>query len=498
MKHILIRRMPMIMVLLVFLAAAGCGGSTPEIDAQAVLRSLLEQVAFDTELSEVGDYAALYFPGLPEGTEVQLYMGNGCFADEVALLILPETADDDSAMQSVKDHIAELREQFTNYFPEEVEKIEHAVTYQSGRVLFLCITNDDTNASLILDHAVDLSDQLPGQETQPDPEAAENEPDLPPVWTPVEEYPALQSKSGTYQDYGNNVIRVDNAAFDQYSYVDSSAQAYADIVNRAADALAGKTTVYNLAIPTAIGVVLPDDIAQILPGYTDQGAATRDLFAKMSDRVVTVDCFDNMRKHRDEYLYFRTDFHWNGRGAYYAYESFCEAAGMEAIPLEEHTEKQFDGFLGALYWNYAGEDPALGDAPDTVLAYCPKSASASMIYTDQEGNTHPWDIITDVSDWAASAKYSTFAAADSPFAVFTNPEVADGPVCVIVKESFGNALLPYLVDHYSTVYEIDYRYWEGDLIEFTLEQGADNLIFANNLSMISSSLLIGKLAGIVG
>ena len=499
MKHIdHTRPVRLILALLLFLFTAGCGGSAPEIDAQAVLRSLLEQVAFDTELSEVGDYATLYFPNLPEGTQVRLYTGSGYYADEAALLTLPEGADGDAAMQAVQNHIAELREQYRNYLPAEVDKIDHAVTRQSGRVIFLCITNDSANAALILDHAADPSYQLPGRETPPEPETTDNEPDLPSAPALVEEYPAPQSKSGTYHNYGNYVIPVDNAAFELYDYAEPSAEAYAALVSKAADALAGETTVYDLAIPTAIGIVLPDDIAQILPGYTDQGEAIQNLFAKMSDRVVTVDCFDNLMMHRDEYLYFRTDFHWNGRGAYYAYEAFCQAAGFEAIPLEVRAEKQFDGFLGALYWNYSAEDRALGDEPDTVFAYCPKSASAAMTFTDQEGNTYPWDIITDVSGWKASAKYNTFAGSDNPFAVFTNPEVTDGSVCVIVKESYGNALLPYLVDHYSTVYEIDYRYWEGNLIEFALAQGADDLIFANNLSMIRSNLMIGKLAGIIG
>lgn len=291
---------------------------------------------------------------------------------------------------------------------------------------------------------------------------------------------------------------MDDAAFELYDYAEPSAEAYAALVSKAADALAGKTTVYDLAIPTAIGVVLPDDIAQILPGYTDQGEAIQNLFSKMSDRVVTVDCFGDLMMHRDEYLYFRTDFHWNGRGAYYAYEAFCRAAGFDAIPLEERAEKQFDGFLGALYWNYSGEDPALAGDPDTVFAYCPKSAGVGMTFTGREGNTYPWDIITDVSGWKASAKYNTFAGSDNPFAVFTNPDVTDGSVCIVVKESYGNALLPYLVDHYSTIFEIDYRYWEGNLIEFAMEQEADDLIFANNLSMIRSNLMIGKLAGIIG
>ena len=70
-------------------------------------------------------------------------------------------------------------------------------------------------------------------------------------------------------------------------------------------------------------------------------------------------------------------------------------------------------------------------------------------------------------------------------------------VAIVVKESFGNALLPYLVDHYSTIYEIDYRYWTGDLVSYAKQVGADEMIFANNLGMISTSVMVAKLANII-
>ena len=167
---------------------------------------------------------------------------------------------------------------------------------------------------------------------------------------------------------------------------------------------------------------------------------------------------------------------------------------MEPYTLEERTEKKFGGFLGALYWNHSNEDPVLKANSDTVEAFLPHSSSATMEFTDQNGQTLPWSIISDVSDWRASTKYSTFAGADNPLAVFTNPEVNDGSICVVIKESYGNALLPYLVDHYNTIYEIDYRYWDGNISAFAAEKKADDLIFANNLSMIGSNLLLGKLA----
>ncbi|MBE6617801.1 MAG: hypothetical protein E7627_07695 [Ruminococcaceae bacterium] len=315
---------------------------------------------------------------------------------------------------------------------------------------------------------------------------------------PPVEIPTLTSKSGTYHDYGNGIIRVDNHAFEEYGYVDSAAAYYAGLVNSVAEALYGDTQVYCMALPTAIGIVLPDDIAAIFPRFEDQGEAIHKLYAKITDAVTTVNCYDNLMPHRDEYLYFRTDFHWNGPAAYYAYEAFCREKGIRPYTLEERTEVQFDGFLGALYNNSCDQDPILAEEPDVVLAYRPYSAAATMKYTDWSGNVRDWNIIYDVSTWAPSSRYSTFAGGDSPFAEFTNPQVTDGSVCIVVKESYGNALLPYLVDHYSKIYEIDYRYWDGNLVEFAREQGADDLIFANNMSMIRSQYLIAMLDEIIG
>ena len=100
----------------------------------------------------------------------------------------------------------------------------------------------------------------------------------------------------------------------------------------------------------------------------------------------------------------------------------------------------------------------------------------------------------DVTGWDAGTLYNTFAAGDNPISILENDNVTDGSVCVVVKESYGNALMPYLIDHYSIIYEVDYRYWDGNLIDFAKEVGADDMIFANNLMMISSDLLVAKLA----
>ncbi len=276
---------------------------------------------------------------------------------------------------------------------------------------------------------------------------------------PTHDYPELKSKNGTFSTYSSGAIRVDNAAFSVCGTLsDSVTSKYAALVSEVADSLNGKTKVYSLIIPTSYGVTLPDDIKTQIANYADQGENITKVFSKMSENVTPVYCYDDLMTHRDEYLYFRTDHHWNGKGAYYAYTAFCRTKGIEPYTLEEREKKEFDGFLGTMYQNN-GKDKNLLPA-DTVEVFLPVSANATMKFTNTEGTTYDWPIVKDVSEWSSGAKYNTFAGSDNPITEFTNPDVADGSVLIVVKESFGNALLPYLVDHYSKIYEIDYRYLE--------------------------------------
>ena len=153
--------------------------------------------------------------------------------------------------------------------------------------------------------------------------------------------------------------------------------------------------------------------------------------------------------------------------------------------------------MGGLYQNAAKKDPILGANPDTVYAYGPK-CDVTMRFYDKKGNSTLWPVIANVDEWTESSKYSCFAGSDNPLTLFKNADLAgEGSVCVVVKESFGNALMPYIADHYETVYEIDYRHWDGNLAEFVKEVGAQDVLFANNMSMLRNDMLIGMLGEII-
>lgn len=305
------------------------------------------------------------------------------------------------------------------------------------------------------------------------------------------DYPAIESDA-KIKDY-KGVVVVGDTAYELYTYRENSAKAYAKVVNKLAKQLDGKAQVYDMVIPLSSGITFPDNLQDQVDSTNQREAMTK-IMDQMSDKVQTVDIYDALMSHRTDYIYFRTDHHWTALGAYYAYTALCESMGIEPEALEDYETVDFEGFLGSFYNDTESEK--LKKNPDTVTAYIPK-AETKMHVTPAKGEEYDWDLINDVNTYGASLKYSTFIASDNPFTVIKNQELSDGSSCIVVKESFGNAFVPFLADHYQTIYVVDYRYWNGNLADLAKKKEVKDVILLNNLSMIRNQYLVGQLQGVI-
>lgn len=480
------------------------------VQAADLFHTLLTTVKYDQPLTDLSISAEFTYMGLPADAKIVMYQfTSGSCKDELTWIRVAKASDVETAKSVVEAHLEEVAYDAERYYPAEEPKVVAAQTWYSGNDIILCITNDYENVKSILADASKVQkkpddvtygsmteqpavtepteDSTQPHTTEPD------ETDPPATEPPVVGYPKLTSQSGTWRDGGNAMI-VDNMAYEYYSYDANRASKYASLVSKAANQLQGQTDVYCMVIPTSIGVVLPDDIIPQYSGYEDQCARLEEIYGMMDSSVKVVNIYDKLMQHRDEYLYYRTDWHWSGIGAYYGYERFCEVKGVEPYTMDQRRSHAYEGYLGP----FAGKSSSLSATPDTVYAYEPFfDEQVSMVFTDTNGNDISWPVIADGDSYGASGKYLIFAAGDQPIAEFTNEGVTDGSVAIVVKESFGNALMSYVVDHYSTVYEIDYRHWNGNLVEFAREVGADDLIFANNIGMVRSGDRIAELSRLI-
>lgn len=291
-----------------------------------------------------------------------------------------------------------------------------------------------------------------------------------------------------------SVYVADDTAFSLYGFTQEAANQYIDTISALANKVDSDVTVYDIVVPISTGIYLDEKLQKEL-GCSDEQAAIQYIYDNMDDKVVTVDAFTALKNHSDEYLYFRTDHHWTALGAYYAYSQFMKEKGITPTSLGKYETMVFDGFIGTLY-AASNQTPSLAENPDVVTAYIPL-ATNKMTYTDIDGNVNEYDIIYDVSDWSSDSKYNCFIAGDQPFEEIHNPNMSDGSSCVVIKESFGNAFVPFLVDHYENVYVVDYRYYPEGLTALIRDKGIKDVIFINNISAATTSSLVSNIAEIV-
>jgi hypothetical protein len=269
------------------------------------------------------------------------------------------------------------------------------------------------------------------------------------------------------------------------------------LINKFAAQVEGKATVYDMIVPLHYQIALSRDTAAKY-GASDNENAINYMYSGLSDGIVKVDALSELISHNTEYLYYRTDHHWTARGAYYAFVAFCEAKNIAPTPLEDYERLQFDGFLGTLYAE-AEQPSAMKSNPDFVEAFVPKGTN-SISVTEKSGNVVEYQVVnkkTDVWYPAAGAKYNCFIAGDNPISKISNLQKNDGSSIVIVKESYGNAFVPFLVDSYETVYVIDYRHWSGDLADFVTDKGIDDVLFLNVINATSTKARVDEMSEIL-
>lgn len=289
-----------------------------------------------------------------------------------------------------------------------------------------------------------------------------------------------------------NLYVKDGAAYSIYYYSQEAADIYTSALSQAAKALEGKTNVYSILVPTNSGVMLSEQELEDLGGADQQQAIH--YYYSLMDGVNTISTLDTLREHNDEYLYFRTDHHWTQLAAYYVYQNFCEAKGFEPHKLEEFQKMTFSPFLGTFYQELQNADMAQN--PDSVDAYVPMGTN-DMKYWETSGNEVEWKVIQDVSTWNENSKYACYIGGDRPLAIIENPTITDGSSCLVVKESYGNCFVPFLVDHYQTVYIMDFRYTQNNVMDFVTENNIQDLIMINNTSIIASPDVATTIAGLL-
>ncbi len=191
-----------------------------------------------------------------------------------------------------------------------------------------------------------------------------------------------------------------------------------------------------------------------------------DLVLKTVDENIQGTVIDLRKEFLDNPTYFyKTDHHWTAAGAYRAYTAWCYVHNITPFSLDDFTLADApEAFFGTL----SSKAPGIITAGD--IFQFPTVSPLTTVNAD--GNAIPF---YDFDALTAKDKYRFFLCGNHGITTIENPTCSNGNTIVIIKDSFANCMVPYLVPHYKTIVLIDERYAVTDAAALAVDIGANEI-----------------------
>nr|MBR4281347.1 hypothetical protein [Clostridia bacterium] len=233
--------------------------------------------------------------------------------------------------------------------------------------------------------------------------------------------------------------------------------------------------VHLLAVPSA-AAVYPERLPAQAP-VADEAA----LLAAAEKETMVLPLLPALLARKDAALYYATDHHWTVAGARVGYEVACAALKLEAEAKKPAVSMR--GFYGSFYARY----PLPWVQADT-FSYVPYENLRLTVNGEEKQG------ILDADALAGRDKYAALLYGNHALIELHN-NAAQGTLLVI-KDSYANALLPALAQHYSRVIAVDPRYFAGNIVDLVNEYEGDAILCVYGMNTLAAGRTIALLEGL--
>lgn len=247
------------------------------------------------------------------------------------------------------------------------------------------------------------------------------------------------------------------------------------------------TKVTFLPVPSA-GTILTDK----LPEHAVLYDADK-LYRQAEGSLAHVDLLDIrpwlLKERERSPVYFKTDHHWTMEGAYQGYAAWCSRKGLTPKPLAFFEPKvQSGAFYGTLY----SKAPVFQAKPDRFLL--PMNISESEVLIDGKSTDNKC-YKCGIYDWEkldTKDKYGVYFGGNfGRIDIHTGSK--NGKKLLIIKDSFANSIVPFLMQHYETITMLDFRYFQESALELIQSEHADEVLALYEMSNFAQDINFFKI-----
>ena len=184
-------------------------------------------------------------------------------------------------------------------------------------------------------------------------------------------------------------------------------------------------------------------------------------------------------------LYYKSDHHWTTHGAFIAYQKYFKDKYKIPYSLDDfNIRKVSDDFNGTSSSLALG----LSTKDDIYIFDRPNSLIVNYVYENKITNSlYNYDYLN------KKDKYSMFLDNNHALIEIKNTLIDNDSSILVIKNSYANAFIPFLVNHYSNIYVIDLRYYPLSVSDYIKEKNIDDILILYNLKNMYDDMSIVKL-----
>ncbi|OON97938.1 MAG: hypothetical protein ATN36_02100 [Epulopiscium sp. Nele67-Bin005] len=175
----------------------------------------------------------------------------------------------------------------------------------------------------------------------------------------------------------------------------------------------------------------------------------------------------NTYKH--DYIFYKTDHHWTTRGAYYGYVEFCKIYGISPIDLKLETVST--DFYGTLFskgnFSFA--------TPDAIEIFVPENE----VTVNYVGSNTITNSLYEMSYLETKDHYSIFLDNNHPL-IQISTDAQTSKKLLIIKDSYANCFIPFLVGHFDEIHVIDLRYINFNIANYARTNNLEDILILYN------------------
>lgn len=219
----------------------------------------------------------------------------------------------------------------------------------------------------------------------------------------------------------------------------------------------------------------------------DQGKIMDSIYNTLDSSVYSFDARKTLKKHSEEYLYYKSDHHWTSLGAFYTYQAWQKQQGNDDVSLKDYDQYVVsNNFRGTL----ANGSGSFG-IKDDITIFVNKNLSDYYVQEPKQKNKGS---IYDSSFLKTKDQYSVFLGGNKDIQRIELNNDSKRHL-LLFKDSYANSFVQFIMNDYRSITIVDPRYYRDDIEKVMQEDLITDVMYLYNTNTFVEDTSLGDVLG---